>query len=56
LACYSADGFTDFGGATLCAPALMWSESRSVWRELAWASLSGPESSDAGKADVGRRS
>lgn len=32
----SADGFDEFGGETLVAPALMWSEARSVLHELRW--------------------
>lgn len=35
-ACAGSDGFEEFGGAALAAPALMWSEARSVIHELAW--------------------
>ncbi len=35
-ACGIEDGFSILGGARLAAPALMWSEARSVIRETAW--------------------
>jgi predicted nucleic acid-binding protein len=35
-ACGAADGFDEFGGESLVAPPLMWSEARSVLHELAW--------------------
>ena len=35
-ACGARNGFRVLGGARLAAPALMWSEARSVIREAAW--------------------
>ena len=35
-ACNTADGFAEFGGEQLFAPALMWSEARSALHELQW--------------------
>jgi len=35
-ACGVEDGFSTLGAARLAAPALMWSEARSVIRETAW--------------------
>lgn len=42
-ACAGNDGFEEFGDAALAAPALMWSEARSVIHELAWRGEIHPE-------------
>lgn len=41
------DGFDELGGEELVAPALMWSEARSVLHEMTWRGEVVPEDADA---------
>jgi predicted nucleic acid-binding protein len=50
----AADGFDVFGGEPLVAPALMWSEARSVLHELTWRGEVGPEDAAATRARLER--
>jgi predicted nucleic acid-binding protein len=50
----SADGFDEFGGETLVAPALMWSEARSVLHELRWRGEVAQEDAEATRARMER--
>jgi predicted nucleic acid-binding protein len=48
------DGFDVFGGEQLMAPALMWSEARSVLHELTWRGEVGPEDAAATRSRLER--